>query len=721
MRYTFIIHLELLLVFLTASALAKPFPAGLQVKDVQNSLKQIFPNGLPNKLSVRGIIQIPKIPAIPGRPAPPPSVERFRLGNQDYDLAGALKILNTGNTVSNDANDGIKFGNKFGMNDAPELIGKGLSPVPATAGSVLHEFRIDASGGGTNRILLDIKNHKLYFTADHYVHTVPYSTVFEEFFPLKQYAESRKGEFRREIQAGPTQMKEYQRNIFNELTEAENKFVTQIRNKMTPEELRTWKSNPTYDDVRDAFMRHWENRVKPMNAAEFAKHVDELGLPKAKVTFATHDGFVIQGPSGNSYFHFFDKSGGPAGERFLLQRAADKKVKILSFEKGPKKGVKLMIKEFKSTQGVLPAADPCLRRLARRQSNGCFRFSPKVDDPKSIKFELSTSQEKLALQELEKSAAGRAFNAAVKSWKLAKPFIEEAGNVAGGALIATMVSFDAYRIVDACKTSENRDVRECMTNVVIMALDIASTVGCGLVGGPAASIVCGMAASVLTAPFAAGMVDIGAGVSQAFRDLYNFWRQGQMDQGFKAALGNIQNARNQVIARFEPLANHILEGVKRSTRFLGQTINNIGNRLRGFFGGEGFEGESSTFELSLLGLFRNRLYSDGYRFISVVAHCRSSFGTSTKQSQRIDLNQFVRPLNVTTERCPFVQNIVTIDIMLHRNTASAIKCQDVSVPSGNLRFREPPSMLQNLQWRPVAHLSRYIVSSCTGMGPIQEE
>ncbi|KAI9145854.1 hypothetical protein BKA69DRAFT_1171712, partial [Paraphysoderma sedebokerense] len=139
-----------------ATAIAKPFPPGLSVADVQTTLKTIFPGGIPKKLPVTGIIMLP---VIPSRPRPNP----FTLGG-GVDIGPALQSLNTGKTISSHQNDGISFGNNFG-NEVPKLQGSGLKVVPIN-NAKLHEFRVDASGGGTNRILLDLKNNKLFFTSD---------------------------------------------------------------------------------------------------------------------------------------------------------------------------------------------------------------------------------------------------------------------------------------------------------------------------------------------------------------------------------------------------------------------------------------------------------------------------------------------------------------------------------------------------------------------------
>ncbi|KAI9145857.1 hypothetical protein BKA69DRAFT_1034824 [Paraphysoderma sedebokerense] len=157
----FQLNLYVLLVLLLhsifpATAIAKPFPPGLSVADVQTTLKTIFPGGIPKKLPVTGIIMLP---VIPSRPRPNP----FTLGG-GVDIGPALQSLNTGKTISSHQNDGISFGNNFG-NEVPKLQGSGLKVVPIN-NAKLHEFRVDASGGGTNRILLDLKNNKLFFTSD---------------------------------------------------------------------------------------------------------------------------------------------------------------------------------------------------------------------------------------------------------------------------------------------------------------------------------------------------------------------------------------------------------------------------------------------------------------------------------------------------------------------------------------------------------------------------
>ncbi|KAI9145853.1 hypothetical protein BKA69DRAFT_1121061 [Paraphysoderma sedebokerense] len=171
----------------------KPFPPGLSVADVQTTLKTIFPGGIPKKLPVVYLL----LPAI--------SVAK--------DFPKGLR-----KTISSHQNDGISFGNNFG-NEVPKLQGSGLKVVPIN-NAKLHEFRVDASGGGTNRILLDLKNNKLFFTSDPF------------------------------------------------------------RGRMSPEEFTAWKTDVTYSEISESYMHYWENRAKPLDAASFAKRVEELRLPK---------------------------------------------------------------------------------------------------------------------------------------------------------------------------------------------------------------------------------------------------------------------------------------------------------------------------------------------------------------------------------------------------------------------------------------------------------
>ncbi|KAI9145856.1 hypothetical protein BKA69DRAFT_1034823 [Paraphysoderma sedebokerense] len=190
-----------------ATAIAKPFPPGLSVADVQTTLKTIFPGGIPKKLPVVYLL----LPAISVAKDFPKglsvknniqSSKRWQLAPGGVDIGPVLQSLNTGKTISSHPNDGISFGNNFGK-EVPKLQGSGLKVVPIN-----------------NVKLHDLKNNKLFFTSDPF------------------------------------------------------------RGRMSPEEFTAWKTDVTYSEISESYMHYWENRAKPLDAASFAKRVEELRLPK---------------------------------------------------------------------------------------------------------------------------------------------------------------------------------------------------------------------------------------------------------------------------------------------------------------------------------------------------------------------------------------------------------------------------------------------------------
>ncbi|KAI9145850.1 hypothetical protein BKA69DRAFT_1136734 [Paraphysoderma sedebokerense] len=205
-----------------------------------------------------------------------------------------------------------------------------------------------------------------------------------------------------------------------------------------------------------------------------------------------------------------------------------------------------------------------------------------------------------------------------------------------------------------------------------MALDIASTVGCGLVGGPGLAVVCGVVASILTGPFAASMVAIGEGLGQSFKDLYNSWKEGKITEGFKLVLGDMQHVKEQIIDKFEPLANHILNGVRKATTFIGKVI----NRLNGFLGGDGFEGETSSYDLIMPAQVRENLQAAGN---------------------------------------------VDITVYKENNPNAGVECQNgIAIQGEDRKVRIAPLILQLVGWRPVVHWT-HTVNSCKNVasGPPQ--
>ncbi|KAI9135836.1 hypothetical protein BKA69DRAFT_371319 [Paraphysoderma sedebokerense] len=231
---------------------------------------------------------------------------------------------------------------------------------------------------------------------------------------MKEYIDTFNKNFVREMQADVDviEMKSYQKVVFREFQNAEAKFVTQFKNRMTPEELTAWKSNPTYSEISESYMHYWEKRANPLDAASFAKRVEELGLPKEQVTFATHDGFIVETKTGNTYIHFFEKKGTNA-PRYIIQQTASKKMKRISFVRDSNTGaVKLEMKKLEiqaapapapapeknapAAEPAQPAVEPCRRRLSRRQGAGCIRnkaeFKPNIEDPKSVRFGMFISE-----------------------------------------------------------------------------------------------------------------------------------------------------------------------------------------------------------------------------------------------------------------------------------------------------------------------------------------
>ncbi|KAI9145847.1 hypothetical protein BKA69DRAFT_1045943 [Paraphysoderma sedebokerense] len=263
---------------------------------------------------------------------------------------------------------------------------------------------------------------------------------------MQEYAKFRKGAFLTELLPEANQMKAYQKAVFTEFQNAETRFVTQFKNKMAPQEFRAWKADASYGEISDSFMHYWENRVKPLDAASFAKRVEELGLPKEQVTFATHEGLVVETKTGNTYIHFFAKKGGNEA-RYIIQQAANKKFKRIGFAKDANTGaIKLEMKKYElpKAAGPLvadePAVQPCLRRLTRRQGGGCVRnkakFKPNFEDHDSDIAEVTASEAELAVAKFQQTASGRALNVAAKTWKLGKPFIETGAKVvAAGAVV----------------------------------------------------------------------------------------------------------------------------------------------------------------------------------------------------------------------------------------------------------------------------------------------
>ncbi|KAI9135839.1 hypothetical protein BKA69DRAFT_1108236, partial [Paraphysoderma sedebokerense] len=248
-----------------------------------------------------------------------------------------------------------------------------------------------------------------------------------------------------------------------------------------------------------------------------------------------------------------------------------------------------------------------------------------------------------------------------------------------------------------------------MTNVVIMALDIASTVGCGIVGSPGLAVVCGVVASILTGPFAASMVAIGEGLGQAFEDLYNSWKQGKIMEGFKLVLGDMQHVKEQIINKFEPLANHILNGVRKATTFIGKVI----NRLNGFLGGDGFEGETSSYDLIMPAQVRENLQAAGFRYISVTQHCQRAFVKRTKPAKLLELGN-AGLYRLTTDRCDYIQNVNSVDITVYKenNPNAGVECQNgIAIQGEDRKVRIAPLILQLVGWRPVVHWT-HTVDSC---------
>ncbi|KAI9145846.1 hypothetical protein BKA69DRAFT_304272 [Paraphysoderma sedebokerense] len=205
------------------------------------------------------------------------------------------------------------------------------------------------------------------------------------------------------------------------------------------------------------------------------------------------------------------------------------------------------------------------------------------------------------------------------------------------------------------------------------------------------------------------MVALGEGVGKAFKDMYNVWKQGNIMEGFKLVLGDMQLVKEQIITKFAPLANHILNGVRKATTFVGKVI----NRLNGFLGGDNFEGESSSFDLIMPAQVRENLQAAGFRYISVTQHCQRAFVKSVKRSQLLNLNGNGL-LRLSTARCDYIQNVNNVDITIYRenNPNGGVECQNgIAIQGEDRKVRLAPIFLQLVGWRPVVHWT-HTVDSC---------
>ncbi|KAI9140002.1 hypothetical protein BKA69DRAFT_591039 [Paraphysoderma sedebokerense] len=226
--------------------------ADVPIDDIADSLERIIPAQTTPNLQTAAILE---------------SDEVFSVSSTKRNLQGPIDILKTRMVLTPKANDGIVWRNEeiFGIRRLKPKDGRFIE---------LHLPAVLATDD-VERLVLDIENDRLYYTADHYKHFVPYSKEFESFMPIHSLATLKS--FSQSLQMSKPDLTSYYAYA-TKWFDAGAAFETQFRRRLTPTNLEAWKNSndDVFRYIKNSYMKIWDISKPQVTAPLFKTIKTEL-------------------------------------------------------------------------------------------------------------------------------------------------------------------------------------------------------------------------------------------------------------------------------------------------------------------------------------------------------------------------------------------------------------------------------------------------------------
>lgn len=212
-----------------------------------------------------------------------------------------------------------------------------------------------------------------------------------------------------------------------------------------------------------------------------------------------------------------------------------------------------------------------------------------------------------------------------------------------------------------------------------------------------------MAASMLVAPFAAGVVSLTNDLVNGASQMFDLWAQGKIFEGFSAMGIGFSRGLTEGLAAFAGKLVPLLQFAQDA----------LGTRPIGAPPITAILNQHSRYILTLKASNRLALMNAGYEFMKVIQHCESFISIkSTFESEPIPIAQSAfGPLSFPVTSCYLTQSVKTYSIkIMKRRDSTPEECQDsITPPDTNLNFGEfknavtqckgvplPPSIPENI-------------------------